>query len=345
MAIRIRRAEIRTEREALIEFLSIYLSERTDEQRYDWLYNRNPEGEARAWVAVDEGSGQIAGVAAAFPRRIVYAEEMMKGYVLGDFCIHPVHRSLGPALALQRACLEDLSEESAAFVFDFPSAAMQAVYARLHVEGQERLIRFAKPLRADRKMAERMHLRFVARGLTSLANASLRMRDRFLRGTSNWTVTSQAGPWGKEFTKGARSWSQATGCCVARTAEYLNWRYHEHPYRRYEMLTARQDDRLGGYLVYHREEQSLQIDDLLAEGDDARRTLLLKAVAIGREHRVDTLSATWLSSHPGSQLLRKCGFRPRESRPVILLSLPQLGRSRGCEPKDPWYLMDGDRES
>jgi len=107
----VRSAEVHGERAILTAFLSKYLSPDADEGRYEWLYCKNPEGKARVWAVCEGGTGRIIGLSATFPRRIHRDREAVRGYVLGDFRIHPDCRSLGPALALQRRTLEDLSRE------------------------------------------------------------------------------------------------------------------------------------------------------------------------------------------------------------------------------------------
>jgi hypothetical protein len=86
------------------------------------------------------------------------------------------------------------------------------------------------------------------------------------------------------------------------------------------------------------------IDDLTAEDDAVRHDLLVESIAMARARRVQTLSAPWLSSHRGGELLRKHGFRPRESRPVVLLSWPGIASEAG-QDKGGWYLSHGDWES
>jgi hypothetical protein len=116
MASLVRSAEVHGERAILTAFLSKYLSPDADNARYEWLYCRNPKGVARVWIACEPITDKIIEVSAAFPRRIHRDREAVQGYVLGDFCIHPDYRYLGPALALQRRTLEDLSREGAGFV-------------------------------------------------------------------------------------------------------------------------------------------------------------------------------------------------------------------------------------
>jgi len=110
------------------------------------------------------------------------------------------------------------------------------------------------------------------------------------------------------------------------------------------MLAARQGDKLSGYLILHMNGEDCTIDDLLAEADPVRSALLAEATAVARQRGVHTLSAPWLSTHPSRQLLDQCGFRPRESRPVVLLALPHPIKPQVEPAKDAWYFTNGDWE-
>jgi Acetyltransferase (GNAT) domain len=345
MNISVRPVRYESESQALIDTLETNLPHLPHARLFPWLYLRNPEGRALVWVAVDPGTNSLIGAAAAFPRRIYCGGREARGYVLGDFCINSSHRSLGLALALQRACLEGISSQDSGFAFDFPSRTMLAVYKRLQIDVDTAIIRFAKPLRVDRRVAENIPVRAIARGLSAAANAGLRLRDKRVRREGDWTIAVESGPWGVEFTQAVREWSPNVGVCVARTAEYLNWRYKEHPLQKYEMLTARKDSKLCGYLIYHAIGENYTIADLLAKDDTVRGFLLTEVTTAARKHRAHTLSVPWLATHPGTRLLVECGFRPRESSPVVLLALPQPTQSQVGPPRNDWFLTSGDWES
>jgi GNAT superfamily N-acetyltransferase len=345
MATLVRRVDIDKERVPLTAFLSRYLSAQADSTRYEWLYFGNPSGKGMAWQVFASDTSQIIGVAAAFPRHILYQGKETLGYVMGDFCIHPDYRTLGPAVALQRRCLEEIWEQSAGPVFDFPSASMLAIYKRLQIDASASMVRFAKPLRVNRIVDRRISDKRVAAGVAAVANAGLRLRDAALRPASEWVIEEQTAPCGEEFTSAARQWSCPQSLGVLRTAEYLNWRYLKHPYRRYRMWTARAAGKLCGFLVYHLDSGDASIVDLLAEGDGVIKALLLETVAQARDQNVNTLSFPFLNAHPGRKLLENCGFRPREASPVVLLaSQGKPGRQVG-DAAIPWYLTHGDRES
>lgn len=344
MSTLIRRAELESERVALIRFLSSYLSPDADERRYNWLYCESPHGKAVAWVADDQVESKIAGLSAAFPRQMYRHGEEATGYVLGDFCIHPHFRSLGPALALQRKTLEDLSRLGKSFVYDFPSQSMLAIYKRLGCDPNGRVIRYAKPLRAGRKLERLLPGKKAARALAVPVNFALRLKDLARKRRAPCTIAPESGPCSGEFTEASRQWSRRIGICTARTADYLNWRFFRHPRKHYRMLTARASGELRGYLIYEVSAADAVISDLMAADDAIYEALLCEAVFELRDQRLDTLSAPLPAAHPARAVFAKWGFRERETSPLVLLHTVDRARFRN-EPVEDWYLLHGDRES
>jgi hypothetical protein len=343
MTVSVRRANLESDREELLDLLQTNLPQLPHAQYFDWLYRNNPGGPALTWVATEAGSRRLIGMAAAFPRRTYHLGSEGRCYVLGDFCIVPEYRSLGLALTLQRTCLAGLSEQGSRFALDFPSDGMLAVYRRLRIHPDKTMIRYAKLLRADRKIAEHVAVGAVADGLTVVANGILKLRDGRSRRRTTWTIAKEDGPCGEEFTQAALRWSLTTRNCAARTADFLNWRYYQHPLWQFETLTARGEGKLHGYLVQHPYREDYFIDEVMGEDDPVRRDLLLEAIAIARAREVQTLCAPWLSSHSLPELLRDYGFRPRESHPVVLLSWPSDEGGPGGD-KQEWYVSGGDWE-
>ena len=338
MAVTVRPADYASDREEMVAVLQRNLPWLPHDRLFDWLYLRNPEGRALAWVATD--GHRVAGVAGAFPRRVYCNGGEKMGYVLGDFCIEPQYRSLGLALALQRACLEGVSR-AGDFAIDFPSQNMLAVYKRLRIETSHRMVRFARIIRADRKIQAKLPVPLLARAMSAVANVGIKVVEPGAGPTPGCAIAEESGPWGEEFTDAAQNWSSAMGTCVARTAEFLNWRYNNHPDRQYEMLTARRNRRLCGYVVFHGNGENGTVDDVLAGDDAVKKTLLHELATVARRRGMHTLSALSLADYPGTKILEQSGFRPRESAPVMLVTLPEQAPEHGTAP---WYLSAGDPE-
>lgn len=345
MAIAIRRANLHADRGVLIEALSQSLLPQSDGRRFDWLYRECPHGEARVWIAGDASGNGLLGAAAVFPRRMYVGGKIRVGCVLGDFFIVPHFRSLGPAILLQRACLEAIGSNGLDVCYDFPAAAMVPVYKRLAIKSQKQFVRLAKPLKVDRTIQARVKTRWLARGMSALGNQLLDSRDRLRRRPTDCTLSLHSGLCGEEFSALARAVSASYGVCVERSAEYLNWRYLGHFANRYELLTARRTDTLVAYAVFTQDADNAEIVDLFGVQEPAVLTDVISGVvALLRQRDVMTVSAPVLTSHPHVALLGSLGFHAREACPVMVY--PQSGqRVVGLGNGEPWFLMQGDRES
>lgn len=341
MAIVVRPADLERDRGLLIDAFFRFLTPLSDGRRFDWLYLGNPHGRTRAWLATDV-SGSVIGACAAFPRHFCFGDGKITGVVLGDFCIAPDYRSLGPALQLQRACLASIGSGEFAFGYDFPSSGMLAIYKRLGIEPQQQIVRLAKPLRVDRKVAQKVKSGALAVGLSSVGNLALRLKGPSLsKGAAS--ISLHEGECGDEFTELAQRVSKSCGVCVERSAEYLNWRYLKHPFRRHEIFTARQEGKLVAYLVLTENGEDASIVMLFGQDEQkVLRDLIASVVATLRKRGVMTVSAPITGSHPWARMFEAMGFRRREACPLVLIG-PQGGQ--GASDRTTWLFMDGDRDS
>jgi GNAT superfamily N-acetyltransferase len=340
----IRPASLEADRSLLTELLSRNLNPDAGGARFDWLYLRNPHGFARVWIAVDLVCDGIVGAAAAFPRKLCKAGSSCLGQVLGDFCVDPQYRSLGLALQLQRACLEQVSSPCSVLSYDFPSDRMMAIYRRMRLAPMGQMVRWSKPLQAERKMCELVRSPALARGLAAPINKLLVWRDKRSASNHEWLIEEHRGACGDEFTRLARSIGSRYGTCIERSADYLNWRFLGHPLARYQFLTARRGKELLGYLIFSQTADDAKIVDLFGIDNAAMWTALLAhAVSLLRSLGTIAVSMPALASNPWVGLLKGLGFRPRESCPVVSYT---SGKDTTPDAEaSSWFLTDGDRES
>jgi hypothetical protein len=345
MSTDIRRADLAAERALIIDSLRRWLAPDSDDRRFDWLYRDNPAGPARVFLASDAASGATIGVGAAFPRRMVRGEAELVAWVLGDFCIDPAHRSLGPALALQRACLSVAEEDGPSFCYDFPSQGMMAVYKRLRIEPLGNLVRFARPLRVDRKVREVVDMPGVTRALSAAGNLVLGLREAMAAADRSVDVALHEGPCGDEFSALARDVQGVLGLCTQRSAEYLSWRYLGPPHLRHELLTARRDGALLAWAAFtHGGDEAMLVDLFGVDEPSVVGTLVNALARLLRKRGAATLSAPLWESHRLVPLMRELGFSPREPSPVVVHA-PAKAPAAPCPGETDWFLWHGDRDS
>jgi hypothetical protein len=340
--VSIRKADLDADRESLIAVMARNLPRRTDDRTFDWLYHENPEGKASVWLANAMDCKTVIGAAAAFPRRMSIEGSDVTGWVLGDFCIDQQYRSLGPALQLQRACLE--FTKSRAFCYDFPSASMAAIYERLGVAVTAKMLRLAKPLRIDRKLREWVNVPIAGRAIAALGNAVIKIAGNTAWRDPSLELAVHDGPYDSEFTNlgQTQGW---VGTSIRRSADYLNWRYRNNPLLHHECITARRHGSLVGYLVFCQLGEAGILMDLFGENDRTVVKGLLGDVVRRLVARQVMTISVWLNEfHPWRGWYFEAGFRVRGSAPWVCVSSSSMASVLGAREAK-WFLMQGDRDS
>jgi hypothetical protein len=339
VSLAIRKLEWESESARFVEFLRAHLSPSITSERCDWLYEYCPEGKAAVWVLAEQETGRIVGAAASFPRKMRFMGQITAGCVFGDFCVAPEYRTLGPALSLQRKLIESAKAAPFSIAYDLPSTSMLAIYKRLGIVTSTRLVRMCRTLRLDRKIQAKITTKALARGVSSVVNAALSLRSIRKSRPGESTIESISGRFGPEYTELAERTADSE-ILVHRTAEFLNWRYLDHPERRFEGLEARRGRTLSGYVMYMKEAEGLTIAECLGETRGVRMELISAVVDLAGRLKAQAVNAPVNPLHRFADELSELGFQARESCPAIFIRSgpPTTECSR-------WMLFDGDRES
>jgi Acetyltransferase (GNAT) domain len=339
MSVYVREASLIDDEGVLTDLAHRYLNGNADENRFRWLYAESPFGPARAWIACEK-QGEAIGMAAVFPRRMYLNDNIVSGCVLGDLCISPKYRSVGPALSLQRACLACARSREFAVAYDFPSTTMSSIYQHLGLSPIGKSVRLAKTLRADKKVEGALRSRVLARPATAAVNLALALADGKSSNRDGLEFRLEDAPCGSEYSRLAERVGSSLGICTVRTAEYLNWRYLQHPHRKYEFLTTRRGNDMLTYCAFTVSDGNATVVELFGNMEADVVTGSLRELArLLRTRGVATVSLPLLSSDSRVGLLRKLGFRAREAVPVMGFA----GESTLSSSQ--MFLMHGDRES
>lgn len=305
------------------------------------MYLDNPHGRAAVFLAVDELTGEIVGSGAVLPRRMWVAGAVQTACIMADFWIHPDYRSLGPAVKLQRACIEHAAAAGFAF-YDLPQGNMAAVYRRMGLLGADRLPRFAKPVRTGPFLERRLHSRLLARPVALLGDLLLRASDWRCARQSRLRSEVHAGDFGRDFDRLTQASSATPGIRAVRDAEYLQWRFRRHYHLRHTVITARDGENLAGYAVTVRADDYVDVVDLFPPSDpEAAGALLAAVVRKARQDGAVGIAVSALGAEgPLTTAFLKFGLRERDSRPFIVHLFPAAHASR--PDAGAWYLTYGD---
>jgi hypothetical protein len=344
MTVQLRQADLAADRSALVELFRRCLTAGFTPERLDWLYSKGPWGPARTWVMYSDADNKIVGAGAAFPRHMYFDGEERIGCVLADFCVSAEYRSLGPSLRLQRALVQTAQESPFDFFYDFPSRSMLAIYKRLQIPESGQMVRWAKLLRAEKKISHAIGNQWIAKGLATVIDPLLVRRGR-RNFSGQCKVELHEEKCGLEFTQFDRQFQKRPGVQTVRSAEYLNWRYLESPDDTFKILTARRRSELAGYVVCTANSEEGAIVDLSAVDEPSIVASLLNAVSnYVSDCGASVITINAVSSHPWSREFTRAGFLARDGSPFVasMSSAADIGAHRFTEC---WYGMRGERDS
>src|SRR5437773_3037717 len=346
MVIAIRQADLVGDRQVVLDLVRDNLTDEATVERYEWLYRKNPDGDGKAWIASDEASGETVGIASAYPRLMQVAGEQVTCWNLGEFAVSASHRSLGPALRLQRACLGPVLEGTVAFSYDNPNEGFLAVYRRLGIPVTAQVARYLKPLRVDRRLARWIRSRMIARPLSLLGNGLLRLRDVPLRVGRRFEIRPHEGPFDMRITHLHERVSRRYTVYGGRRAEYLNWRYRENPLHRSQVLTAWYKGEMAGYVVFHHRLVDGYITDLSTE-ELPGLPLELLAASVETLRRVGafTVSAWAIPGSPLVTVLRGAGFFQMKGYPLVVCTKPGGPLEGLVTEAGNWFVTRGDSDT
>lgn len=320
MSVSVRLADLPSEKKDLLDVLKRNLGELDHARRFEWLYRENPAGRARTWFVCEQDTQRVIGIASLFLRVMwVNGKEMLCGQV-GDFAIDAGHRSLGPAMLLQRATFEPVNQGQVAFCYDCPPhAAGMSTFRRLGMEPSCRTQRFARPLRAERLVEKRFGDNLFSKSTAAVGNVILRTMQGGKGPAKNVEITVHSGCFGEEFEELEEQAKSQDAVCSRRSPADLNWRYRDDPLNAYQVLTTRVRGQLTGYAVFSIAGRDAYIIDLFGVDIESTGLELIEAIAHRcRREGLQTLQALVSEGSELSAVLAKANFRYRSSGPLVV---------------------------
>jgi len=314
---------------------------------YDWLYRQNPTGLARVWLQYERGSDELLKVGASFPWPIWRNREALTGSVGGDAATRPAWQRKG-LNHIRRPVRNSHPWYDHLCGISGPNANSRAVAKTLgrsdHVLGRLRggisLLR-ASPVLQKVGLPEALASRLGA------ASDAFFSAWRGRAGTGRPTSAGRVEEVRRfsvdfdEVTLRHMSWPKFWS---PHNADFLNWRYLDHPGESYVGLVLLEDDRPEAYAVMRLDGQGAHLAELVADtaSNEHATTLLDRATKIALEAGCSYLNffATPSFRHWGT--LRRAGFIPYRSQNFFEVACPRF------EPEilkmKNWQAGPGDRD-
>lgn len=258
---------------------------------WNWINRRNPFGESIVEVA--ERNGKIIGHYAVMPVDLwIEGASVRAGFAI-QAIVHTAFRNLKNLLHMADRLWERCAERGIQFVYAFPNDNIWKV----------NLVLMAWEPICDFKSLEcpvdglRTALEEAATGVEVRRIALF--DDRF---DDLWSDSPMA---------------RSRKVAIARNAEFLNWRFFEHPLQHYVVFVAETRGKPVGYIVlkFYRKGNKFygHIVDILTVKHDAEfvaKALLREAFRFFEWARGDIISCWMCPSNPYHEVLGSLGFAP-----------------------------------
>jgi hypothetical protein len=310
-----------------------------DARRYDWFYRRNPQAQAslNLLYSNDEPVGFLGLGARSF---YVDGSEAVAG-VLVDFVVIPKHRSVFPALTLQRQA-RAIGLGQKPVIYGLPDTKAVPVCRRLDMHVQKDMQRWVRVTGA-RHYLERKLPAILSVPLSLLTDWTdrLAVRVQVIR-------CGLLGAWIESFDDRFDDlWSRAEkrGRAIGvRNRQFLSWRFTEQPGHSYRIFAIERtgDQQLIGYFVCEIAAKFLAIKDCLNVGspEEFTKSLLLLSAA-ARKLGLTAVSVELTAASRVQQSLRRAQFVQRSHRPFFAVLHESV---REAAQKCDWYITSADED-
>ncbi|WP_027081259.1 hypothetical protein [Luteimonas mephitis] len=286
--------------------------------KYEWFYLRCPFGTPVLQLLRHAPSNEIAGACAAGRRHMLWRGQALEAGVMVDLAVRAEHRSLGPALMMQKALIQ-CGLQKFGFVYGFPNPRATAIFRRLGSRKLVDIVRHACVLRPETYLKRRMPAP-LATALGVVLGLGLRLRERIRRiGTQRFDVS-----WSNRADARMDGlWSRSapgTGLLAIRDARHLRWRFDEAPTNttRYLLLSTDAGKTLFGWFATQVVDNVLHVRDFwTVDAANGVSTACVDAlICAARRLRVSAISVEIACRDDKLSGWRRRGFVERSRRPI-----------------------------
>lgn len=299
-----------------------------------WKFLNNPVG-SQCIVVAETEEGDIVGQYALWPVMLQLGKQQCLGAQSLDTMIHPDFRNQGLFMILANACYKLAADQGVKVLYGFPNENSYRGFIRKlnwdHTGDISHLMRPIYPGFSSR----------IPRWLSPVTNIASRF---FPCGTAKGYEISLEIPADEELEQLFAMSKKYKGLCrVARSSDWVRWRFAEESGQDYQWVVARKGNSILAACVIGRSlvNNNLTLSELLGENLGALQAVL--SVTIKRAFAAKAPFIHTLTSIPEYLLaLRRVGFVRVRSVPFIVRGLSGELLDANIHTHDSWRIFGAD---
>jgi hypothetical protein len=280
--------------------------------RHDWLYRRNPYGTARCWVTFDRATGQLIGSWASWPWPVARGTQLVDGCQDGDWVVAQGWQRYGTGDLCAQVLLSH-AWQGKAFRFAWPNEKSRGVAVK-HGHGAEIMGPVPKAVLVLNARDYLKDFDWLAPvGAVGGAVVDLSMRA-WRKVVLQEEYNSDIEPIRRfesivdEVTQRCMTWP---GFWSPHSAEFLNWRYIEHPTSEHLAFALMAGDNVAGFYVLKIERKASWLMEFVVPVASRFASALLRhLIATARAAGCNRIQFSAPPRWRHWKLLRRAGFLP-----------------------------------
>ncbi len=312
---------------------------------FDWQYRDNPDGKAIVLLAYDDSNNLIVGTSTITPEKLlVDGEEIMSSHSC-NVQVHPNYRKKGIFSKLLLPMPEFALANNIHSFYGTPNDNSFKAFINEGSIEITHLPLLVRPIRFSQYFC------FPIKQILKPFDILWKKKKSF-----SYSIEQLNDDFDDSFEILARKTSNRVSVMHSRTKEFLNWRYKNHPTRKYHIFTLKENNELLGYIItkihYLDKKKVGVILDYMVDADFEDKvqlkSLIDKAISYFWDNDVSVAIATSRSGLLETDLLHRSGFFvvPSFLKPELLHFTVQIFDDDKKHVKlikfDNWFFVFGD---
>ncbi|MEK6749933.1 MAG: hypothetical protein AABY83_12125 [Pseudomonadota bacterium] len=338
---RVERANPRLVQEAVVALWRGNLGAGIDlHKKYQWLYGEEAEQPGDIYLLYVSTQSTPVGACGLVPRRFMVPGRVVKAAVLSDLVVDKQHRTLFPAMLLQKSVVEDGGRRYD-LIYGFPNANAKPLFRRLGYMPLGRMVRFTRIVNAKQKLKARFHTS-IAAVLAPIANLVLAV-DFLLKKRQglecvkfNWNDANiELWPMSRIHQAAVHG---------LRDSLFLHHRYAKNPSENYELMGIFGPKNLfEGYAVVHTSQDVMHVDDLFVN-QDKTAVALLALIREAKKRTVTSMHVEMLETPQQLIFSKSAGLLARENREIYYFTAGDAPLRNILSGSEAWFLTAADED-
>jgi hypothetical protein len=311
--------------------------------KLDWYYTRNVQGLPTVFFLNHTDSRLPVGVAAIGQRDMRLNGETIRAGALVDFVTTSEHRTLFPALLLQK----ELRQQGLAthqVLYGLPNTKSLAVVRRAGYSPVGQMVRYARVLRSAAFVA-----RHLPEWLSKTAGPVIDTCRQLLLLASLLTQPKYRTSWLESpdvrFDTLWENLQMKDVLIGRRDRAFLAWRFKDNRTHKHAIFTISAPDtkQLVAYAVCEEDATTLHVRDFLADPNipNSMNSLWAHLISNAYGRGLSTISVEFLGNRDITHTIQAAGFKPREKQPMYAATNADW---QALLNENMWFLTSADKD-